>query len=118
MSDENSVWFEVLRAGAASATVAAAVWGAAGGFTSAVVVRVPVHDALRQIVAGAMVAAGVGSGAGTAIVLMVGADPALIPILSAGSLGSYVAGVIGPAVIELVLSRLKSGQLPGDKGDT
>lgn len=116
MADETSFWGEAARAISAitaSATVVAMAWGAAGGLTSAVAVPVPLRAAVRQIVAGALVAAGIGSSAGTLIVLLLKLDASWIPLFGATGISSYVVGVIGPALIELVLTRIKRGSGPG-----
>ena len=116
MPDDTSIWTEIIRAAAASATVAAASWGAAGGATSALVIKVSTRDAIRQVAVGALVAGGLGTAAGALVSTWFGFPAQAIPAISAGSAASYMVGVFGPAVFEVLLSRLKRGQLPGDKG--
>jgi hypothetical protein len=40
----------------------------------------------------------------------------VIPVFGAGGAASYFVGVFGPAIIEVVLSRIGSGRLPGEGG--
>ncbi len=112
-----SFWQEVWRGVAASAAITAAGWGAAGGITSALAVKVGPRSALRQIAMGALVAGGTGTAATAVIVRVAGLAPELIPAAGAGSAASYFVGVFGPAIIEVVLRRIGAGRLPGEGGD-
>ena len=107
-------WEEVWRGVMASSIVAAAGWGAAGGVTSALAVKVKPKAALRQIAMGALVAGGTGT-LGTALVSSwLSLSPELIPAVGAGASASYFVGVFGPAIIEVVLRRISGGRLPGE----
>ena len=55
MSDEPTFWNDVLRSVLFSSAVTAAGWGALGGATSALTVRVTPKAMIRQVVLGAMV---------------------------------------------------------------
>ncbi|GHE05466.1 hypothetical protein U879_03805 [Defluviimonas sp. 20V17] len=117
--ESTSLWGDLLTAAAGSAVLAAAAWGAAGGATSALVVRVSLANAIRQVVIGALAAAGMGSGAGAILVAWLGLPGEMVAAIGAGSSISYLTGVFGPALFSLVLQRITGGRLPGepDGGD-
>lgn len=117
MNDTSSFWVEILRSAVASSAIVAAGWGALGGVTSALTVRVTPSAMLRQIALGALVAGGTGTLAMAIIAKLAGLDPELIPMVGAASSASYFAGVFGPAIIEVILSRIHAGRLPGDNRD-
>lgn len=115
MQQEPNFWAEVVRSVAASSIVTAAGWGALGGATSALAVRGASKRAfVRQVVMGALVAGGSGAIAMAMIVKYSGLDPALIPVAGAGGSASYFMGLLGPAIIEVVISRIRAGRLPGE----
>lgn len=115
MVDETSIWAELLKAAAASATVSAALWGAAGGATSALVVKVSAKDVLRHVTLGALTAGGIGTMVGAALLAKtIGLTPEALGFIGAGSSISYLVGVFGPAVMEVVLHRIRRGRLPGE----
>lgn len=117
MTDEPTIWGEIWRTAAASTVLAAAGWGALGGVTSALTVRVPMRAAIRQIILGALVSGGIGTFAMALVAKMFSLGPELIPVAGAASSASYLVGVFGPAVIEVLLSRIRAGRLPGEGGD-
>ncbi|MFC2970481.1 hypothetical protein [Acidimangrovimonas pyrenivorans] len=110
MSD-NSFLADVLKAAAGSALITAAAWGAAGGATSALVIKVRLKDALRQIIIGALVAAGSGALGGAFLVRWVGLPREMIAVTGAASSVSYLTGVFGPAIFSLILQRLQTGEI-------
>lgn len=112
--DQPTFWHEVWRGVLASGVVTAAGWGAAGGVTSALAVKVKPRAALRQIAMGALVAGGTGTLATALVAKMIGLSPELIPAVGAGASASYFVGVFGPAIIEVVLRRIRGGRLPGE----
>lgn len=114
MTDPVSFWGDVWRGVVASGAVAAAGWGAAGGVTSALAVQVHPRAALRQIAMGALVAGGTGTMATAVVSRLAGLSPELIPAVGAGASASYFVGVFGPAIIEVVLRRIRGGRLPGE----
>lgn len=116
-STDPSFWQEVWRAVIASGVVTAAGWGAAGGVTSALAVKVKPRAALRQIAMGALVSGGTGTLATALVTKMAGLSPELIPVVGAGASASYFVGVFGPAIIEVILRRISGGKLPGDGAD-
>ena len=90
-------------------------WGAAGGATNALATRSGLREGLRLILLGAIVAAGTGSVAGGLLVhYFPGLSLAAVPATSLVSVGAYMAGTFGGAVVELVLRRLRAGRLPGE----
>lgn len=112
--DEIGFWREVWQSAVASSLVSAGAWGAAGGITSALAVKVPPRAAARQIAMGALVAGGTGT-LGTALVsAWMGLPPDLIPAAGAGASASYFMGVFGPAIIEVMLRRISRGRLPNE----
>lgn len=112
--DQPAFWQEVWRGVIASGIVSAAGWGAAGGVTSALAVKVRPRAALRQIAMGALVAGGTGTMATAIVAKLAGLSPELIPAVGAGASASYFVGVFGPAIIEVVLRRIGGGRLPGE----
>lgn len=114
MMSEPTSWQEVWRGVLASGVMTAAGWGAAGGVTSALAVKVHPRSALRQVAMGALVAGSTGTLATALIVKLFGLDPGLIPAVGAGAPASYFVGVFGPAIIEVVLRRIGGGRLPGE----
>lgn len=113
MADEPTIWGEIWRSVAASATVAAAAWGAAGGATSALVIKVSTRDALRQVILGALTAGGMGTVGGGLIAAWLDLPAHAIPAIGAGGSIAYLVGVFGPAIIEVLLTRIRAGRLPG-----
>lgn len=112
----NNFWGDLVQAVIASSVVTTAGWGAAGGATSAIVVRVKPGDAVRQIVSGSLIAGGVGTLAlGLLVRWGVLSGEAMIAG-GAGSSASYLIGVFGPAVFEVILSRIRKGRLPDEGG--
>lgn len=106
MADEPTVWAELGKGLAASATLTAAAWGAFGGATAAISIEVDRKAVIRQILLGAMVAAGVGTLA-TALVVALGKLPAAAIPVGGGLAGAhFLVGVFGPAIIERRLRRL------------
>jgi len=114
MPDEPTIWGEIWRSVAASATLAAAAWGAAGGATSALVIKVTTRDAIRQVILGALTAGGMGTLGGGLIAAWMDMPPGAIPAIGAGGSMAYLVGVFGPAIIEVLLTRIRAGRLPGE----
>lgn len=116
MSDEPTFWADVLRSVLFSSAVTAAGWGALGGATSALTVKVTPKAMVRQVVLGALVSGGIGTMAMALVAKMFGLSPDLIPIVGASASASYLVGIFGPAIIEVLLSRIRAGRLPGEGG--
>ena len=93
-----------------------AIWGALGGATNALVIRVTARQALRHIALGAAIAAGLGGIAapllrhwlGLPAGVLTGADGA-----AGGSL-AYLTGSLGAAAFEAILTRIRSEGLGDD----
>lgn len=116
MSDEPSIWADLLRAAAASSILGAAAWGAAGGVTSGLLIRVEKRVLVRHMLVGALVAGGTGALAFPLIEGWMDLPPGSLTPAAGGAAGSgaYLAGVFLPAVFEVLLTRLRRGVLPTD----
>lgn len=116
MSDQSSLWADLLKAAAASSFLGAAAWGAAGGATSGLLIRVERRVLIRHMVIGALVAGGTGALALPLIEGWMDLPPGTITPTAGGAAGSgaYLAGVFLPALFEVVLTRLRRGVLPTD----
>ncbi len=84
----------------------AAAWGALGGATNALRLR----DALRHILLGGLIAAGMGSLSMALVASWLSLPAEAIPAGGAAGSAAYLVGVFGPAFIELVLARLRAGK--------
>ena len=115
MTEEPTIWTAFWQAIATNATIAAAAWGAAGGATSALAVKVSQRDALRQVILGALASGGIGSGSGAVMAKWLDLPAEAIPAFGAGGAAAYLVGVFGPAIIEVILSRINAGRLPGEE---
>jgi len=113
MNDETGFLAAVLKELATSTAVILAAWGALGGATNALTTRMRLRDALRHILLGGLIAAGMGSLSMAFITSWFGLPPEAIPAGSAAGSAAYLVGVFGPAFIELVLARLREAK----KGD-
>ncbi len=107
MNEEPGFIATVLRDLATSTAVILAAWGALGGATNALTTKMHLRDALRHILLGALIAAGMGSLSMAAITTWMGLPPAAIPSGGAAGSAAYLVGVFGAAFIEVVLARLR-----------
>lgn len=119
MPENQSTWAALWAWLIASPAIAAAIWGALGGGTNALVIRVTVREAARHVAIGTLIAAGLG-GMGGPILEHWG----ILPTGSVTAMGSatsgavaYLTGSLGSAVFEVLLSRIRAGRLPTDRGD-
>jgi acyl dehydratase len=115
MNDETGFVAAVLRELAASTAVILAAWGALGGATNALTTKMRLRDALRHVLLGGLIAAGMGSLSMAVVALWLGLPSEAIPAGVAAGSAAYLVGVFGPAVIELVLARLRNAR--GGDGD-
>lgn len=120
MSDQ-SLFDEIVRAAGAGATMIAVIYGAAGGLSSALLVkenhpdrRAMWRDLRRQVVLGALFAGGVGSGGAALLYPKLGLSPEAVATAGAGGAAFYLIGLFGPAFAKVVLARARRGQLPGE----
>ncbi|MCV2877623.1 hypothetical protein OE699_02055 [Sedimentimonas flavescens] len=115
---ETTIWGDVMKAVAVNTTAIAALWGAAGGLTSALSISEGgrtvdrIGRAIRQVMIGAMAASGGGVALGAAIYHWLGLPAEALTAIGAGSAASYLTGVFGPAMIEVILTRIRRGRLP------
>ena len=110
MNEPGSFVPAVLRELAASTAVILAVWGALGGATNALTTKMRLRDALRHILLGGIIAAGMGSLSMAVITTFMGLPPEAIPAGGAAGSAAYLVGVFGPASIEVVLARLRAAR--------
>lgn len=112
---DHSAWEALWRGAAASSLLSAAAFGAAGGLTSALsITGQSRRDVIRQVVLGALVAGGLGTAAGGVLAAWLGLPAGAIPAVGVGGAASYLSGVFGPALFEVVLGRIRAGRLPGE----
>lgn len=107
MNDEPGFFASVLRDLAASTAVILAAWGALGGATNALTTRMRLRDALRHILLGGLIAAGMGSLSMALVTRWLDLPPEAIPAGGAAGSAAYLVGVFGPAIVELILARLR-----------
>ena len=107
MNDDHGFVAEALKDLAASTAVILAAWGALGGATNALTTKMRLRDALRHILLGGLIAAGMGSLSMAVIASWLGLSPEAIPAGGAAGSAAYLVGVFGPAVIEVALARLR-----------
>jgi hypothetical protein len=110
MNDESGFFATVLRDLASSTAVILATWGALGGATNALTTRMRLRDALRHILIGGLIAAGMGSLSMALVTRWLGLPPEAIPAGGAAGSAAYLVGVFGPAFIELILARLRGAK--------
>ena len=110
MNDEPGFITAVLRDLAASTAVILAAWGALGGATNALTTKMRLRDAIRHILLGGLIAAGMGSVSMALVTSWLGLPPEAIPAGGAAGSAAYLVGIFGPAFIELVLARLRNGK--------
>ena len=114
MNDNSGFIATVLRDLAALTAVILAAWGALGGATNALTTKMRLRDALRHILLGGLIAAGMGSLSMAVITSWLGLPPQAIPAGGAAGSAAYLVGVFGPAVIEMLLARLRRAREGGD----
>ena len=114
--DPTSIWGAIKAAIMAIPVFGAALWGGLGGATNALVIRVTTREAIRHIVIGAAIAAGLGGAAGPLITYWLGLPPDAVSRgdWAAGGSGAYLAGSLGAAIFEVVLTRIRAGRRPHD----
>ena len=110
MNDETGFIAAVLRELAASTAVILAAWGALGGATNALTTKMRLRDAIRHILLGGLIAAGMGSVSMALVTSWLDLPPEAIPAGGAAGSAAYLVGIFGPAFIEVVLARLRRGK--------
>ena len=107
MNKEPGFVAATLRDLAASTAAILAAWGALGGATNALTTRMRLRDALRHILLGGLIAAGMGSFSMSLVARWLGLPPEAVPAGGAAGSAAYLVGVFGPAVIEVTLARIR-----------
>ncbi|MDR9483348.1 MAG: hypothetical protein RI538_11295 [Salibaculum sp.] len=82
---------------------------------NALTTKMRLRDALRHILLGGLIAAGMGSLSMAIIAAWLRLPPEVIPAGRAAGSAAYLVGVFGPAFIEVVLARLRAAK--GRKDD-
>ncbi len=98
---------------AASTAAILAAWGALGGATNALSTRMRLRDAIRHILLGGLIAAGMGSLSMSLVTHWLKLPPEAVPAGGAAGSATYLVGVFGPAVIEVTLSRIRGARIRG-----
>ena len=115
MNDETGFLAAALKELLASTAVILAAWGALCGATNALTTKMRLRDALRHILLGGLIAAGMGSLSMAIITRWLSLPPEAIPAGGAAGSAAYLVGVFGPAFIEVLLARLRhAGKGDGD----
>jgi hypothetical protein len=110
VSDDKNFWSVILVEMVATQAVILALWGALGGATNALTTRMRLRDALRHILLGGLIAAGMGSLSMAIVTAWLSLPREAIPAGGAAGSAAYLVGVFGPAFIELVLARLRAAK--------
>ena len=108
MNDEAGFLGQVLRDLTASTAAILAAWGALGGATNALSTKMRLRDAIRHILLGGIIAAGMGSLSLALIARWLDLPSEAVPAGAASGSAAYLVGVFGPAVIEVTLARIRS----------
>ena len=110
MNEETGFLAAVLRELGASTAVILAIWGALGGATNALTTRMRLREALRHILLGGLIAAGMGSLSMALVTSWLNLPIEANPAGGAAGSAAYLVGVFGPAFIEVALARLRAGK--------
>jgi hypothetical protein len=114
MNSESGFIAAVLRDLLASAAVILAAWGALGGATNALTTKMRLRDAIRHILLGGMIAAGMGRLSMAIVARRLDLPPQTVAAGGAAGSAAYLVGVFGPAFIEVALARLRGKRGDGD----
>jgi hypothetical protein len=120
MNDDTGFLGQTLRDLAASTAAILAAWGALGGATNALTTKMRLRDAIRHILPGGLIAAGMGSFSMALVTRWLGLPLEAVPAGGAAGSAAYLVGVFGPAVIEVTLARIRGARIrstrsrPGD----
>lgn len=113
MNEETGFLAAVLRELGASTAVILAIWGALGGATNALTTKMRLREALRHILLGGLIAAGMGSLSMALVTSWLDLPTEAIPAGGAAGSAAYLVGVFGPAFIEVILARLRAAKRGG-----
>ena len=114
--DPTPIWASIKTAILAVPVLGAAAWGALGGATNALVIKVTLIEAVRHIAIGAAIAAGLGGLGAPLLGHWLGLPPGTLnaPEGAAGGTVAYLTGSLGAAVFDVLLHRIRRGRLPRD----
>ncbi|QYX58022.1 hypothetical protein K1T73_06505 [Roseovarius sp. SCSIO 43702] len=107
MNDNTDFAATVLREIAASTALMLAFWGALGGATNALTTKMRLRDALRHILLGGLIAAGMGSFSVVVVTAWLGLPEGAVAAGGAVGSAAYLVGVFGAAFIDVLLARLR-----------
>ncbi|MEM0935174.1 MAG: hypothetical protein AAGJ91_04615 [Pseudomonadota bacterium] len=110
MNEETGLLAAVLRELGASTAVILAIWGALGGATNALTTKMRLREALRHILLGGLIAAGMGSLSMALVTSWLNLPIEAIRAGGAAGSAAYLVGVFGPAFIEVILARLRAAK--------
>jgi len=114
MTDDPGLTAAALRDLLTSTAVILAAWGALGGATNALTTRMRLRDAIRHILLGGLIAAGMGSLSMAVVARWLDLPPETVAAGGAAGSAAYLVGVFGPAFIEVALARLRGKGSDGD----
>ena len=107
MNDNTGFAATVLREIAASTALMLAFWGALGGATNALTTKMRLRDALRHILLGGLIAAGMGSFSVVVVTAWLGLPEGAVAAGGAVGSAAYLVGVFGAAFIDVLFARLR-----------
>ena len=107
MNDETGFLAAALKELLASTAVILAAWGALGGATNALTTKMRLRDALRHILLGGLIAAGMGSFSVVVVTAWLGLPEGAVAAGGAVGSAAYLVGVFGAAFIDVLLARLR-----------
>ena len=110
MNEETGFIAAALRDLATSTAVILAAWGTLGGATNALTTRMRLRDALRHILLGGLIAAGMGSLSMAVITAWLSLPSQAIPAGGAAGAAASLLGPLRPALLQGVPPPLRRGQ--------
>lgn len=113
----DDIWGQIAHQLSNSALASALGWGAVGGAANALVTRVTWREAARLVIIGGLLGAGTGGVASAVMVARWDLPPEMIPLGTGVGSASFVVGIFGVAVVEVLLARIRAGHIPDDRDD-
>jgi hypothetical protein len=113
-AEDQTLWADLMQAVAASSIFNLAAWGAAGGATSGLIIKVTRKELVRHVLIGALVAAGLGALTWPVLMWALNLPHDVMAPAFGGAAGStaYLGGVLIPGLLEIYLKGMKRGVLP------
>ena len=107
-AESQSFWADFAQAVAASSLFNLAAWGAAGGATSGLIIKVTRWELARHVLIGALVSAGLGALSWPLIMWSLNLPHDVMTPAFGGAAGStaYLAGVLIPGMLEIYLKGM------------